>query len=295
MEGAIESLNSAIDALNTLEDTKSAAAAAAERAAALVRQELAELDRTHSTLLEIVDAFLAARDAAKAAIEDAKRAESSWQAACAAEAHARTAKRLPRTAPSAQRQQVRRELEDATRLAKDLKRDARRTSKLGEDRAIKLGETGERLEQLLGIHVSDALRAHTQYIEQRSGLEQVLQHSQERLTVLEAAKEVASRGVGDAMGNLESLSNELHEGRAAKDGVQCDDAPSVPVPLVESSTAPGAAPSTPWQHHASWRASRDLSEPGVDAQSDVDSLNGEEWSEEDSPNDVEQDSGGQQQ
>ena len=43
VEGAIENLNSAIDALNTLEDTRSAAEAAAQRAAAVVKAELAEV------------------------------------------------------------------------------------------------------------------------------------------------------------------------------------------------------------------------------------------------------------
>ena len=61
VEGAIEDLNLAIDALNHLEDTKQATEAAAKRAAAVVQNELEELTQSHSALASLIAPFLVAR------------------------------------------------------------------------------------------------------------------------------------------------------------------------------------------------------------------------------------------
>jgi hypothetical protein len=89
VEGAIESLNTAIAQLNTLEDTRTAAAAAAGRAAALVRSELGELDSAHASLRARALPFLEARKAASDAIEAARAAEAEVHATSAVEAEAR--------------------------------------------------------------------------------------------------------------------------------------------------------------------------------------------------------------
>ena len=52
VKGAIEALNSAMERLNHLEDTRTAAERAAQRAAVVVGQELAELD--HANALSLI-------------------------------------------------------------------------------------------------------------------------------------------------------------------------------------------------------------------------------------------------
>ena len=77
VEGAIESLNTAIDALNSLEDTKTSAEAAARRAAAIIKEELDELNRSNSKLVARMAPFLEARRHASEGIAFARTTEES--------------------------------------------------------------------------------------------------------------------------------------------------------------------------------------------------------------------------
>lgn len=250
VEGAIEDLNSAIDALNILEDTKSSAEAAVQRGAALVQEELQELDRTNAKLATRVGPFIAARKQASDAIEFARVTENVWREAAEREATARAARKTrPKDAEAKQL------LGAAAKQAKDAAKEAKRASRVAEQKALRLGELGEGL-QRAGMKVPDAVRAYLEYTERRSGLEQVLMAQRERLRDMENAKEAATRGVGDAMGHLEALSNELHE-------QQHGSGSGSPQPLSSRRFLPAAdgSPSA-WLRDASWRPSREWNDDG---------------------------------
>ena len=212
VEGAIETLNSAIAALNTLEDTRSAAAAAASRAAALVRDELADLELANARLHQRILPFSKARAAAVEAIEAAKDAEAGIQEFEAAEAAAKEAyagtQRYKEQRPW--QAQAKQDLEEARKATKEAKQRAKRANKLAEDRAVKLGELGEGLEKA-GYQIPRALQEYSEYLEQHAGLQEVLKLHEARLSQLELEKDAATEGVGEAMGSLEALSTELHE------------------------------------------------------------------------------------
>lgn len=270
VEGAIESLNTRIDALNTLEDIKMSAEGAAKRAEALVKEELDELNRSNAKLIARVAPFLAAREQAQEAIQYARATEVVWREATEAQTAAKAAVR--KEPKDAALKQV---LELKTKQAASARKEAKRSSRVAEQRAVKLGELGEAL-QRAGFKVQSALRDYADYCERRDGLEQVLQHTAARLRDMENAKEAATVGVNDAMGDLEALSNELHEteggGESQTDGAQELDG-----------AGKGFASPSGWMSTASWRPSRDWSDHEDDEESLEARLDaGQEWSEEES-------------
>lgn len=281
VQPAIESLNHAIDALNTIEDTRSAAEGAALRAAALVREEMAELDEANCSLRLRAEPFLRARTAAAEAINEARIAEATWHSANAAVATAKDA--LDETRKQKVREQrtwraqAKRAYEDARRQAKEAKADARRAGRLAEDRAVKLGELGEGFERA-GFHIPDALRAFAQYRERRLGLEQVLQLNEARLAALEQEKEVANEAIGEAMGDLEALNEEL---QSSKPDCEPDSEPDgEPSAECSAAGAPTASVcddcSSTWREDSLWRPSGDFDAHRSD---DEDSFAGSGWSE----------------
>ena len=212
VKGAIEALNSAMERLNHLEDTRTAAELAAKRAAVVIGQEVEELDQANAKLIQRVDPFLATRELARNAIDASKMADAFWLECKHDEQEAREAKkRQPRDA-------VAKQVHDHAALrAKDAKRAAQRTGRTAEELAIKLGELGFAIERA-GFTIADGVRMHAEYRERREGLQKVLQMSQARLASLEAAKEEANSAIGDAMENLEALNMELHNAAPGKEG-----------------------------------------------------------------------------
>ena len=135
--GAIESLNTAIENLNTVENTREACVAAAARASALVKEELAALDAEGGALERLVLPFLAARSAAQEAIDNARAAEATYRCACAAVQSVREDERAHRFADRATARLAK---AAAEKTSKEAKQECRRLERGAEARAIKLGQ-----------------------------------------------------------------------------------------------------------------------------------------------------------
>ena len=280
VEGAIESLNTAIDALNSLEDTKTSAEAAARRAAAIIKEELDELNRSNSKLVARMAPFLEARRHASEGIAFARTTEESWREASSVEAAAVLAKK--ERPKDTERKQA---LEEAARRARDARKEAKHASRVAEQRAVRLGLLGEAVVRA-GYDVSSAVREYELYCKQRDGLEQVLELSAARLCEMENAKEAATRGVGDAMGYLEELSNELHETEGSGEAHSSDECVATPCHNEAPAMAPAPAPATDgspsaWLRAAAWRPSKDWSEDSLEERLEA----GAEWSEAESDTD----------
>jgi len=309
VQPAIESLNIAIDALNVIEDTRTAAAAAASRAAAVVREELAELDRSHAGMNRRIESFLEARTTAANAIELARIADGAWRAANAEVSTAKDSlasmKKLPEQKPWLP--QAKKVLEDLKRVTSQAKAEAKRAGRFAEERAVKLGEIGEGFERV-GVDIPQALREHNEYRERRAGLEQVLELNEARLAQLEDEKEEATRHIGDAMGDLEALNEELQTAKTVS-GPACLASPAAGSDAGLSTRALGdgisdgggddddedggeAANCSPngrkpslgdWREDSMYRLSGDFRTPHKgdgDGDGDGDSFAGSGWSEE---------------
>lgn len=293
VEGAIESLNLAIDALNTLEDTKQATEAAAKRAADVIQGELKELNSSHAKLASRVAPFLAARQQAADAIEYARASELIWKQASAdlesAKAERQAASKAaalkksgglvlspisPIDAVARRAKEMLSEKISGSRSAEsrvaELRKEAKRASTQAESKARHLGMLADGLEKG-GYDIQSAVRRYAEYCERRRGLEEVLEHSAARVRDMEEAKEAASRGVTDMMGNLEALSNELHEADGSSGGGEEGEGAE----LEEDAPPPAGAAGSPsgWLREASWRPSKDFSDDGFEAKG--------EWSEDD--------------
>ena len=273
VEGAIESLNAAIANLNTVEDTRTAAEAAAARAADLVRKELEALDSSHAWLDQRIRAFMEARRAASDAIELARTTEATWKDTVAAETAARDKVKAMQSNPEQRpwAPLAKRELQEAGKRAKEAKQEARRASRVAEERAVKLGEVGLSFERA-GYTVPVALQTHVEYSERRAGLEEVLRLNEARLAALEAEKEVATQGVGEAMESLEALSEEIRE---VEGGVASGHAEgssvSSPTDKMKEEEEGGEVE---WRAQSEWRSSGQLDEHDSE-----DSFAGDGWSE----------------
>lgn len=247
VEGAIESLNTAIDNLNTVEHTREACIASALRGASVVRDELEELDQEFSLLEHHVVPFIAARAAATDAIDLARAADATWRCACAVLDQAKRDLELGNVDSRAGKKQR----SEAAKLAKSTRNDYLRRNRDAEEKAVRLGQLADVLMHTLQMAVTDAMEQHADYLERRAGLQQVLDSTEERLGQLEAAKEAATEDVSAAMEGLEALSLELHR---TEDQGGASSPRSPRSPAAAGSSAQGAS-AAPWEADAAWRPS----------------------------------------
>lgn len=279
VEGAIEDLNAAADTLNIVEDTKSAAERAAQRGAALVREELAELDSSHATLVRWMEPFLVAREVAIAAAKEAKAAEAEY--ARADEEYCKKTGERPSSSPlgkgiisglaslriglvgSNSSGPKDPQTVAARQLVAEHRKAAQRASKVAEQRAVRLGELGEGLTRAGFADVAAAERLYYDYVKRRRGFEDVLLASNARLAQLEEAKEHAQRRHADAMESLEALATELAangDGDGGGGG-SCQAGSSDPAGGAQATHEGGVEDEgSSLRDSASWRPSRALSD-----------------------------------
>jgi len=225
VEGAIESVNRAIERFNIIEDEKIAETAHAARAEALVAAELNYLYHEKRHVIEQLVPMRIAQQEARAALNQARRDQQALDQTKDEVQMVREAIRelfeiskrpRPASEPPAQTEtdEVVRHLRSSLAAAEKRNAEARRAvkrSKTNAEAAIrKVGRLGLTVQRQAG-GLSSCLEQHEEYEELRHALEKVRLQMEERLLALEHDKEVADAVYGSAMDGLETLSNELHD------------------------------------------------------------------------------------
>ena len=211
---AIDHLNAAIDSVNAIEDERVSVDLAAARAKAVVSEELSVLEAENATLLKAVPLYQVANAAVASGREGAALAQETYEAAkdAAKDARARLSSKSYEAFCTMKpaRADGKRAAAAAKSIVTETKRAAKRAHRAVQKAATERTSQCERLRKA-GYAVADALRAHSECIERRGALEQVMQMHSARVRELDNAKEAATLQVSDAMGALEALSEELRE------------------------------------------------------------------------------------
>ena len=219
VEGAIEGLNEAIDQVNLLEDRKVLISAAAGRTVSVVSVQMDVLDKQYKPISDTLAPLLNAREAARAALVTAQEAEERYALALGEVELAREALHLMRSAaanadPEGMRE-VERHLRDkqttSVKRAAGLRRSARRARAAANTAVRNVGVAGLRLERTTKP-LEEALHLDKEYQQQRKEFQTVIGDWDERIEDIESKKAAAVDLVHSAMWQLETLSNELHEG-----------------------------------------------------------------------------------
>ena len=224
VEGSIEALNSAIDRVNLLEDAKQAMESSASRTAQVVASEISVLQKEHAPIERRLIPLMEARKDATAAMAAAQAAEERYAQALDELEMAREGlkglKSVPGADPAAVRE-IERHLRDtqsaAAKRAAAEKREAKRARSTANAALRKVGKAGERLERTAKLE--EALEGDIEYRAQKQGLQEVMVQTEDRLLQIEGEKQEAVSMVQEAMSQLETLSNELHEGEGEGEDV----------------------------------------------------------------------------